>query len=67
MRILFVSSQYPPYELGGYEQLCYEVKEELVSRGHEVRVLTSRYGVKSKAEIHDGNVIRSLYLMADIH
>jgi glycosyltransferase involved in cell wall biosynthesis len=67
MRILFVSSQYPPYELGGYEQLCHEVTLDLLSRGHEVMVLTSRYGIKSKDEIHTGNVNRSLHLMADIH
>jgi len=67
MRILFISSQYPPYELGGYEQLCHEVTNDLVSRGHEVRILASRYGVKSEDEIHAGNVTRSLHLMADIH
>jgi glycosyltransferase involved in cell wall biosynthesis len=67
MRILFVSSQYPPYELGGYEQLCHEVTQEMLARGHDVRVLTSRYGVKSEVEVHSGNVTRSLHLMADIH
>ncbi|MBK9925981.1 MAG: glycosyltransferase family 4 protein [Anaerolineales bacterium] len=67
MRILFVSSQYPPYELGGYEQLCHEVTTDLLTRGHDVRVLTSRYGIHSEDEIHVGNVTRSLHLMADIH
>ncbi|NWG07487.1 MAG: glycosyltransferase family 4 protein [Chloroflexi bacterium] len=67
MRILFISSQYPPYELGGYEQLCQEVTIDLLSRGHEVRVLTSRYGVKSKDGLQAGNVYRTLHLMADIH
>ncbi len=67
MRILFVSSQYPPYELGGYEQVCQEVTLELLSRGHDVRVLTSSAGVKSKQEIHSENVDRSLNLTADIH
>ena len=67
MRILFISSQYPPYELGGYEQLCQEVTADLSSRGHDVRVLTSRYGIKQNDEIHTGNVIRSLHLTADIH
>lgn len=67
MRLLFVSSLYPPYELGGYEQLCHEVTAELSTRGHDVRVLTSRYGVKSSRDIYVGNVSRSLYLMADIH
>jgi glycogen(starch) synthase len=67
MRILFISSQYPPYELGGYEQLCHEVTLDFLSRGHDVRVLTSRYGVKSQDELNTGNVNRSLHLMADIH
>ena len=67
MRILFISSQYPPYELGGYEQLCHEVTTDLLSRGHDVRVLTSRHGIKSNDQLNSGNVTRSLHLMADIH
>jgi glycogen(starch) synthase len=67
MKILFISSQYPPYELGGYEQLCHEVTLDLLSRGHDVRVLTSRYGVNSSDELRMGNVNRSLHLTADIH
>jgi glycosyltransferase involved in cell wall biosynthesis len=67
MKILFVTSQYPPYELGGYEQLCREATDELRARGHDVRVLTSRYGVKSEDEIRSGHVTRSLHLTADIH
>ena len=67
MRILFVSSQYPPYELGGYEQLCHEVTRELLARGHAVSVLTSRYGVQSENETRSGNVTRTLRLMADLH
>lgn len=67
MRILFVSSQYPPYELGGYEQLCHEVTRELLARGHAVSVLTSRYGVQSEEEARSGNVTRTLHLTADLH
>lgn len=67
MRILFVSSQYPPHELGGYEQLCHEVTRELLARGHAVSVLTSRYGVRSAQEVRSGNVTRTLHLMTDIH
>jgi len=25
MRVLFVSNYYPPFEIGGYEQLCHDV------------------------------------------
>jgi len=44
MRILFISNCYPPTAPGGYEQLCAETAEELVVRGHEVAVLTTRTG-----------------------
>ncbi len=65
MRILFLSNFYPPHDLGGLEQLCYEVAVGLQRRGHHICVLTSRFGVDGKKD--DGNVIRSLYLQTDIH
>jgi len=49
MRILVVSSFYPPNYIGGYELACKEVVESLKKRRHEVCVLTSKYG----APIHD--------------
>ncbi len=33
MRFLFLSNYYPPYELGGYEQLCQEMARALVVPG----------------------------------
>ena len=48
MKILIVSNLYPPHYLGGYELRCAEVAEALVKSGHEVKVLTSRYGCNSK-------------------
>lgn len=42
MRCVFLSNYYPPHALGGYEMWCRDVAEELVRRGHEVSVLTSR-------------------------
>lgn len=44
MKILAISNLYPPHFVGGYEQGCRDVVEELRRRGHDVRVLTSRYG-----------------------
>ncbi len=44
MRILALSNLYPPNVVGGYERLCHEACSELAARGHEVTVLTSRYG-----------------------
>ncbi len=66
MRILFLSNMYPPYLIGGYEQLCEEVAIRLQERSHEIKVLTSCYGVGRT--VNNGSldtIIRSLYLQAD--
>lgn len=60
MRILFVSNLYPPHYLGGYELGCYDVAKGLSAKGHDVRVLTSTYGVN--APEGDGQVYRWLEL-----
>ena len=44
MRVLFLSNFYPPASRGGFEQWCQEVAGGLVSRGHDVYVLTSTHG-----------------------
>ncbi len=42
MRILVITSYYPPSRLGwGYMQLCEEVTDGLAARGHQLAVLTS--------------------------
>jgi glycosyltransferase involved in cell wall biosynthesis len=46
MRILIISNLYPPYYIGGYEIGCYDVVEALKAKGHEIKVLTSKYGIK---------------------
>ncbi len=66
MRLLFISNLYPPYDLGGFEQWCYEVTEQLRRRGHSVHVLASRFGIPSGVSYEDG-VSRSLFLQADLH
>lgn len=45
MKILIVSNLYPPYYHGGYEVRCKQVAEALRHAGHDVRVLTSAYGL----------------------
>ena len=45
MKILIVTNLYPPHYLGGYEVHCAQIAEALQKAGHEVRVLTSTYGV----------------------
>jgi len=60
MRILFVSNLYPPHYLGGYELGCHDVAQGLSAKGHDVRVLTSTYGVNAPES--DGQVYRWLEL-----
>lgn len=65
MRILILSNFYPPYDFGGYEQICYDVVTGLQERGHLIHVLTSRYGLNAPtAEEH---ITRTLYLETDIN
>ena len=45
MKILVVTNLYPPYYKGGYEVHCARIAEALHRSGHEVRVLTSGYGL----------------------
>jgi glycogen(starch) synthase len=66
MRILFLTNFYPPYEIGGYEQWCAEVASRLTDRGHEIEVLTSRYGMQLGTANGTRQVTRALYLQADI-
>lgn len=58
MRLLVVSNFYPPHYIGGYELGCQEVVGRLKARGHEVKVLTSTYGVERPT--HDHEVYRWL-------
>lgn len=45
MRILVLTNLYPPHFLGGYEVICKTVVDELRSRGHDIRILTSNHTV----------------------
>jgi len=45
MKILVVSDLYPPFHVGGYELNCRDSVEALISRGHEITVLTSSWGL----------------------
>ena len=58
MRILVVSNLYPPHYIGGYELGCQQVVEALKQQGHQVKVLTSSYGVEKPAS--DGETYRWL-------
>jgi glycogen(starch) synthase len=63
LRILVVSDRYPPLSIGGYEIACHAVTERLRARGHDVRVLTSSYGLP-RPRI-DGHVARVLHRFQD--
>jgi glycogen(starch) synthase len=65
VRILFVSNYYPPFEIGGYEQLCRDVVRRLAERGHDVNVITSTRGVPRDGDREIRGVSRSLYLTPD--
>lgn len=64
MRILFISAFYPPYVVGGFEQMVRDVNDIFQQRGHTTAVLTSRFGVDRS--IVDGNVHRILHLESDV-
>ncbi len=65
MRLLFLTNFYPPYEIGGEEQSCYDVAQALKSRGHTVTVLTSTHGRPRRYTPEDG-VYRDLYLEMEL-
>jgi glycogen synthase len=54
LRILFLSNYYPPHSVGGYEQWCQEVADELYKRGHEMLVLTT-HSSKTTGKLAPGN------------
>lgn len=60
MRILFISNYYPPYEIGGYEQLCRDVAVRLTERGHTVAILTSDHGSTRSGSAGESGIYRLL-------
>lgn len=58
MRILFLSNYYPPFSVGGYDQLCEETATELAYRGHQLRVLTSVGSNSIRHVVEDGVEVR---------
>jgi len=61
MRVLTVGNMYPPLSLGGYELAWHSSVEQLRSRGHRVRVLTTDYGLEPGAPSDaDPEVFREL-------
>ena len=65
MRILFISNYYPPFEVGGYEQLCRDVALRLAERGHPIEILTSDRGVRRADFTPEPGIHRLLRFIPD--
>jgi glycogen synthase len=65
MRIMFVSNYYPPFEIGGYEQLCRDVALRLGERGHQIQILTSDRGAGQNSCQPEQGILRTLRLQPD--
>lgn len=61
MKLLVITTSYPPHQVGGYEVRCGEVIEGLKQRGHAVRVLTQhcpdRYCALHSHETHVARIL----------
>lgn len=56
MRILIANYEFPPVG-GGASKVSYELAKKLVAKGHDVVVLTSRFGNLPRLQERDGMVI----------
>ncbi|MGB8644131.1 MAG: glycosyltransferase family 4 protein [Anaerolineae bacterium] len=65
MKILIISSFYPPYEVGGWEQNSQELARLFEQHGHEVLVLTSNHGVTAAMPMQ-ADVQRTLTLESNL-
>ena len=65
MRILFISAFYPPFVIGGWEQLVRDVNNGLQTRGHTTHVLTSTFGLDKP--VHEQGIDRILTLESDVY
>jgi len=65
VRLLFLTNYYPPYELGGYEQLCRDVATCLARRGHVVEIVTSDRRAGQTTRLLEPGVHRVLRLSPD--
>ncbi len=64
MRILLITTFYPPFVVGGWEQVVEECNAALKTGSHVTHVLTSTHGVQEPT--HEPGVDRVLSLEADL-
>ncbi|WP_319410106.1 glycosyltransferase family 4 protein [uncultured Desulfosarcina sp.] len=62
MKILAFSSLYPPFYKGGYEIAAKSFIDNLRKRGHQVTVVSSKYGVTQDNE-NDPDILRNLHYL----
>ncbi len=61
MKILVFTSFYPPIFKGGYEIICRDVNDELLKKGHDIRVVTSKYVSEQRSHLpKEHNIYREL-------
>ncbi|HEU5034209.1 MAG TPA: glycosyltransferase family 4 protein [Mycobacteriales bacterium] len=60
MRVLVVTSLYPPHALGGYEMSCRDVVDRWRERGHDVHVLTTDTRLPGVDDVAEPQVDRTL-------
>lgn len=63
MQILVITNYYPPFEIGGWEQLVAEVVDHLLGTGHDARVLTSSHR-RDELKGVENNATRKLHLLS---
>ena len=56
MKLLVITSSYPPHQIGGYEIRCRDVVEALKKRGHQILILTTQCPEK-ECGIHIGETL----------
>ena len=60
MRIMLISSLFPPGIIGGYELAAFDVAKGLKEKGYDIHVVASNYHCEFKTEIKDFPVYRKL-------
>lgn len=66
MKVLILTSYYPPLGVSGHDARCQQVAEALSLRGHSLQVLTSNHRVPPGGVDSDRGVFRELALSADL-
>ena len=63
MKILVITSNFPPYHCGGYELRIKDIADGLAGRGHTIRVITNKPDrkVENRKQAADNAVIRKLH------